>query len=349
MPTIRDVAEQAGCSIATVSRVLNGTAPIATDTRGRVAEAISALGYRRSEVGRSLKRQTTETIGLVVPSLTNPVFASSAQGVQSQARSLGMGVLLATSDYDPDLELKAVEAFLGQRVDGLLITVCDPENSPALALLDVEAKPYVLLYNQPTRGERPAVTVDNVAAAKAMTGAMLAAGHRRIAFVAGRFASSDRSRLRYQGFTQALAERGLAATPPIEVDFLAEEPDAALAPRFRRARPPTALFCSNDIVALAAIAALRRLGLDVPEDVSVTGFDGIAIGTMVHPALTTVRQPTRAMGVCAMELLVKRIAGRAIPPVTFVDYELRQGGTLAHARTQRRGDKSRRHGEGTPP
>jgi DNA-binding LacI/PurR family transcriptional regulator len=262
---------------------------------------------------------------------------------------MGMGVLLATSDYDPDLELSAVEAFLGQRVDGLVITVCDPENSPALALLDAEGKPYVLLYNQPTRGERPAVSVDNVAAAKAMTSAMIAQGHRRIAFVAGRFASSDRSRLRYQGFVQALAERGLTASAPIEVDFLAEKPDAALAPTFCTRRAPTALFCSNDIVALAAIAALRRLGLEVPGDVSVTGFDGIAIGTMMHPSLTTVRQPTRLMGISAMRLLGDRIAGRAIAPVTFVDYELRQGGTLAHAPTQRRGDKSRRQGEGTPP
>lgn len=336
-PTIKDVAERAGCSIATVSRVLNGTAPIAVEMRGRVASAISDLGYRPSEVGRSLKRQTTNIIGLVVPSLTNPVFASSAAGVQDRARAMGLGVLLATSDYDPEIEFETVENFLGQQVDGLLITVCDPGTSPALALLDSEAKPYVLLYNQPESGEQATVTVDNVAAARAMTAAMLRAGHRHIAFVAGRFASSDRSRLRYQGFAGALAEHGIAARAPIEVDFLAEEPDGAIAPTFQCGRPPTALFCSNDVVALAAIAALRRLGLRVPQDVSVTGFDGIAIGRMLDPELTTICQPTRRMGIAAMDLLAERMARRRVPPVTFLDYELRRGGTLASASTQQRG------------
>ena len=139
--TIHDVAERAGCSIATVSRYVNGTAPLSLETRERIEAAIAAIGYRPSEIGRSLKRQATRTLGILVPSLTNPVFADSVTGFQTVARASGYTVLIATSEYDPEVEAQAVETFLGQSVDGLAMTVCDAMASPALAIVDASGKP----------------------------------------------------------------------------------------------------------------------------------------------------------------------------------------------------------------
>ena len=329
--TIKDVAERAGCSIATVSRFMNGTAVLSVETRARIEAAVEALGYRPSEMGRSLRRQASSTIGVIVPSLTNPVFAASVAGLQFRAQQAGFGVLIATTEYDAGQEIAVLETFLGKGVDGLALTVSDALASPALAVLDAERKPHVLLYNQADRPDRMCITVDNIAAAHAMTRAILAEGHRRIAFLAGRFSASDRSRLRYRGFANAMAEAGIAPPAPLEVDFLGDMPDQAIRALFQQSEPPTALFCSNDVLALAAIGALRRLGLSVPDDISIVGFDGIALGRMVEPPLATVSQPARDMGEAAMRLLLNQIQTRATSTPTFMPFELRLGGTLAAA------------------
>ncbi|MGL4635465.1 MAG: LacI family DNA-binding transcriptional regulator [Beijerinckiaceae bacterium] len=329
--TIRDVAEKAGCSIATVSRYVNGTAPLSLETSERIEAAIAELGYRPSEIGRSLKRQATRTLGMIVPSLTNPIFAASVSGFQTAARAKGYNVLIATSDYDPQIEAQAVETFLGQSVDGLALTVCDALASPALAIVDASAKPNVLLYNQADTADRLAITVDSVRAAREMTEVVLAAGHRRIAFLAGRFAASDRSRLRYRGFAAALADAGLKPPSPVELDFFDDAPDSAVAGLIATDERPTALFCSNDVLALAVIGALKRLGARVPEDMSVVGFDGVALGQMVEPTLASVWQPAREMGERACAELLAMIGGSKGAPSVFLNHEIRQGGSLGTA------------------
>jgi DNA-binding LacI/PurR family transcriptional regulator len=339
--TIKDVAELARCSIATVSRFLNGSAPLSVDARERIEEAIQALGYRPSEVGRSLQRQASRIVGIIVPSLTNPIFAATVAGLQAKAQEAGFGVLVASTEYDSSQEVRAVETFLSQGVDALALTVSDAMASPALSILDAEARLHVLLYNQPDHAARLAVSVDNVAASRAMTEAILAGGHRRVMFLAGRFSASDRSRLRYRGFADAMAQRGLVPPPPLEMDFLSDRPDELLEPLFAQDERPTALFCSNDILALAVIGALRRRGLAVPDDISVAGFDGIALGRMVEPPLASVIQPARDMGEQAMSLLLGALRGElhATTASLFLPFEIRTGGTLAAAQPS-----SHRHG-----
>lgn len=329
--TIRDVAEKAGCSIATVSRYVNGTAPLSLEARERIEAAIAEIGYRPSEIGRSLKRQATRTLGILAPSLTNPVFAASVGGFQSAAGAQGYNVLIATSEYDPRIETQAVETFLAQSVEGLALTVCDALASTALAIIDANRKPNVLLYNQADAPDRIALTVDNVRAAREMTELALDAGHRRIAFVAGRFAASDRSRLRYRGFAAALAETGLKPPPPVELDFFDDAPDAAVAHLIGTDERPTALFCSNDVLALAVIGALKRLGARVPDDMSVLGFDGIALGQMVEPTLASVWQPARLIGEQACAALLAFIAGQDRGRASFLSHEIRRGGSLGPA------------------
>lgn len=331
--TIRTVAEYAGCSIATVSRVLNGSARASADIEARVRDAVAVLGFRPSEVGRSLKTLKTRSIGVVIPSLTNPVFAGSVAGMEAEARSRGHTLLLAATDYDPGREQELVDSLVDRSVAGLVLTVADPNDNPTLDMLDEEGIPYVLVYNEPQRTGRAAVTVDNAEATRVLTEAFLSAGHRRVLYLAGRFTTTDRSRVRYQGYLAAMRHAGLAPAPVLELDYLADAAahGAALAAILDRPDRPTGLICSNDLLAITVIAALRDLGLSVPQDMSVAGFDGIAIGRLVSPPLATIDQPTRRMGERAVQTLFELMGDGAGRAVEHLPFDLRAGGTLAAA------------------
>lgn len=337
--TIRTVAERAGCSIATVSRVINGSARTSPDVEARVRAAVQELGFRPSEIGRSLKTLRTRTLGVVIPSLTNPVFALSVSGMEEAARQHRHTLLLTTTDYDATREPEMVETLVAQNVAGLVLTVTDADANPSLDLLEAEGIPYVLVYNEPTRPDRAAVCVDNAGATRALTETMIANGHRRIVYLGGRFASSDRSRRRYLGYVTAMEQAGLAPEPAVELDYLgdAEGHAKALATLFRGPRHPTAALCSNDLLAISVAGALRALGLAVPGDVSVAGFDGISLGTLISPALATIATPNRRMGERAVEKLFAMIEQSAPPSVERLDYTLRPGGTLASAPGEKAG------------
>lgn len=333
--TIGEVAAAAGCSTATVSRVINGGAAISPELRSAVESAIRRLGYRPSAVGRSLKTRRSRTIGCIIPSLTNPVFASSVAGVEAAARRDGWSVLLSATDYERDREVDVIETLLSRDVEGLVLTVTDPDASEALELLDRERVPYVLVYNEPRVKRRAAVTVDNARSTRCLAERLVALGHTRIGYVAGRFASSDRSRRRYEGYCDAMTAAGLAPLAVIEVDYLAtsEEHRRDLAGRLACAGEPTALMCSNDLLAISIISALRQMGRRIPDDISVTGFDGIALGGMLSPALATIDQQPFRMGHEATGRLISSLV-RGVDvarEITFVDYEFRPGATLASA------------------
>lgn len=331
--TIRTVAERAGCSIATVSRVINGSARTSVDVETRVRAAIQELGFRPSEIGRSLKTLRTRTLGVVIPSLTNPVFAASVAGMEAEARRRRHTLLLTATDYDAAREPEVVETLVAQSVAGLVLTVTNAEDNPTLDLLEAEGIPYVLIYNEPKRADRAAVTVDNEAATFALTRSMIEAGHRRIVYVAGRFATTDRARTRYQGYLSAMAQAGLAAEPPLELDYLSDIDShrEALAAVFGAPARPTAALCSNDLLALSVMGALRSLNIKVPEEVSVAGFDGIALGGAAYPSLATVDTPTRRMGERAVEKIFEMLEDHAPPSVERLPFHLRQGGTLSAA------------------
>ena len=333
--TIGQVAQAAGCSTATVSRVINGGATISPRLRSTVEETIRRLGYRPSAVGRSLKTRRSRSIGCIIPSLTNPVFASSVSGVEMIARERGWSVLISATEYERDRETDAIDSLLSRDIEGLVLTVTNPDDSPALDLLEREKVPYVLVYNEPLAKPRPAVTVDNASSTRQLTERLVAFGHYRICYVAGRFASSDRSRRRYEGYREAMAAAGIDAAPVIEVDYLAATEDHRrdLANRLASAGEPTALMCSNDLLAISIIAALRQLGYRVPEDISVTGFDGIALGSMLSPVLTTIDQQPTKLGLQATRWLISGLEQDAEikRDIQFIDFEFRPGATLASA------------------
>lgn len=330
--TIRDVARRAGVSTATVSRLINGSGPVGAATAARVRDAIDALDFRLNGVGRSLKTAHTRTLGVVIPSMTNPVFADAVAGIDEAARAAGYALMFTSTEYDPAREQEAVASLLGNRVDGLILTVADPARSAVLDRLDAAGTPYVLTYNQPGAHGRPTVTVDNVAAGRAVASHLAALGHARLAMVSGRFRASDRAVARQEGFRAGAAAHGLARPATAEMSFLETDAASVLRPLFADpATAPTALFCSNDLLAIAVIGALGRLGLAVPGAVSVVGFDGIAIGTHLHPTLATVVQPSREMGRAATRQLLGRLAGQSAPESVLLPHRLREGESAGQA------------------
>lgn len=332
--SIKDVATHAGISIATVSRAVNSPERVSAATLARVQAAMDALQYRPNALGRQLRAERTGLLGVVLPSLANPVFAECMQGIEEAASVTGQRVMLMTTAYDREREARAIETMLEQRVDGLILTVADAAANAHLDRLDAEGVPYVLVYNdtvnQPRIPARCCVTVDNRAAARDAVRALLEQGHRQIRMLTGTLAASDRAALRHDGYREALEAADIAPQPPIEIDFNADAMPAAELARLLAPPLPSAIFCSNDRLALLTIRSLREMGLRVPEDVSVIGFDGLAIGQWLSPTLATVAQPHRRIGSDAAQALGRRIAGEAVPSITL-PHRLLAGGTLARA------------------
>ncbi|MFL9880962.1 LacI family DNA-binding transcriptional regulator [Herbaspirillum rhizosphaerae] len=332
-PSIKQVAQQAGVSTATVSRLLNKPESVSSDTADKINQAIAALGFRPNFNGRNLRAGRSRTVGVVVPTLSNTVFAQCLQGIELAARSLDYSVMFTATEYRQEDEAAAVDLLLSHRVDGVILTVADASASATLDVLDSERIPYVLTYNQPQQASRLSVSVDNRAAARDAVAHLIALGHTRIQMLSGYFHASDRAIQRYQGYVDAMREHGLTPLTPIEVprhtglgvDYLQSFAD----PQQR----PSALFCSNDLLAFAAMRDLRALGLRVPQDISVMGFDGIPLGEMMSPVLASAVQPSEQIGEVALRTLVAAIEqgspdGAGQPASSILAHAIRHGGSV---------------------
>lgn len=339
--TLKDVAEAAGVSTATVSRVVNGTGRIKKSTVQKVQAAVETLGFRPNAMGRNLKTSRTHTFGVMLPSLSNPIFAEVVEGIQAAAQSSGYSILITCNNYRESEEHHAIETMLANRVEGLILTVADADNSAQLDRLDAQNVPYVLLFNQPAGPGRSAVTVDNVAAGRLVAEEFIDLGHTSFGMIAGRFEASDRSRARFCGFRQGIEAAGYAAPALIEVDFVEGRTLRGVRNLLARENAPTALFCSTDLLALSVLSALRELRVRVPEDISVIGFDGIPFGQFAHPTLATVAQPSRAMGQAAVQHLLGRLTGGGVPHVQLLPITYRPGGSADSAPVARAPDHTK--------
>lgn len=309
--TIEDVARRAGVSTATVSRCLNNPGSVRESTRSVVEAAIVDLGYTPHFGARALALNRTHTIGAVIPTMENAIFARGLQAVQERLSDSGTTLLLACSGYDPVREARQLQALLQRGVDGvLLIGEARPETT--YAILERRSVPIVLVWCHGEAVGHVCVGFDNRTAAREIAALVLEYGHRDIAMVAGVTAWNDRAAGRVAGVRDALQCAGLTLDDRnlVESEYTLE----AGASAFRRllaqaARPPTAVICGNDVLAVGVIQAARAMGFRVPEDVSVTGFDDIDLASVIDPALTTVHVPHRRMGWRAADTLLDLQAG----------------------------------------
>jgi DNA-binding LacI/PurR family transcriptional regulator len=294
--------------VATVSRAFNFPDKVTPATRELVERVARELHYVPNASARTLRTQRSRALGVVLPTLLNPTFAECLQGIAHAAVAGGYAIIPVTTGYQLDEEERAVHLLLAGNVDGLILVVSNPSTSAALDRLRSTDTPYVLAYNR--HPDHPCVTVDGEAAVADAVARLVLLGHRRIAMVSGTLAASDRAQQRYRGYQKGMADAGLDAPALIEVPFVESAVDL-LAQLLQAKVRPTALVCSNDLLAIRSIRAAHLSGLDVPGDLSVVGFDGIALGEDLTPALTTIAQPNSEIGRRSVELLVQAMAGGA--------------------------------------
>jgi LacI family transcriptional regulator len=314
MVTIRDVAAQAGVSVSTVSHVVNGTRFVEPDTEARVRAAISDLNYRPNSIARSLRRRSTATIGLLVPDNSNPFFAEIARLIEDIGFDLGYSVILCNSDGLPEREAAYIDVLLSKQVDGLL-TISAGSHPDFLNAVLAAGVPVVVVDRSAEEWPVDQVLVDNEAGGFQAGAYLTRLGHRAIGCITGPRAATPSAR-RLDGFRRALDQAGIPLPDSAVIGGDFQYGGGAAAMKILQASHPnlTAVFASNDQMALGAINALQRAGLRVPADVSVIGFDNIPQSAAFYPALTTIAQPVEAVARACIERLIARIGGNREAP-----------------------------------
>lgn len=305
--TMADVAREAKVSVMTVSRVVNDKGEISPATRRRVLEVIERLGYRPSAIARGLATSRTGTLGLVVPDIANPFFSDIARGVEEKAYAAGYNVFLCSTYEDTDRETQVLQSLEEKRIDGLVLCSSRLEDDTLRRML--AGFPAVALINRSLAGyDADVVRVDSKVGGRLATRFLLEAGHSAVGFLTGPATSVD-GRLRVEGYHAALEAAGVPRDPGLEracASNVAGGREAALEFLASKAEL-TALLCYNDLVAIGALLACSDLGLRVPADLAVVGFDDIALAAWVSPTLTTCGSPRFDVGTQAMQLLLDRI------------------------------------------
>lgn len=321
LPTVVDVATAAAVSISTVSRVLAGSAAVRPDLASRVRDAAAALGYVPDRRARALVQRRSRSIGAVVPTIDNAIFARAIQALQTRLDADGYRLLLASTEYDQARELESVQALVEHGVDAMVMVGAD-HHPGVQALLDARRVPAVRTWTYDAASPVPTVGFDNRAAMRRLVRHLLDLGHRRVAMIAGVAAGNDRAAARIAGLREALAAAGLEPVAVVERPYRVPEGRAATRALMLRAPAPTAIVCGNDVLAFGALAELHAMGVAVPHAVSVTGFDDLDLASHVVPPLTTMHVPSAAMGTLAAEHVLARVAGRDAAHAIALDAEL---------------------------
>jgi LacI family transcriptional regulator len=309
--SIRDVAAHAGVSVTTVSHALNNTRFVSPAARAKVEEAARALGYVPSEVARGLKHNTTRTLGMLVPSNSNPYFAEIIRGVEHGCYAAGYSLLLCNSNDDPARQADHLRVLAERRVDGLVL-VASGDDAQIVEHCRGLRLPLVLLDREIEGVAADLIEVDHAAGGELATTHLLGLGHARVACVGGPVDLMP-SREREAGWRRALAKAGVVPRPSelVRGDFGPQGGATAMRTLLRAADPPSAVFVCNDMMAIGALNAAHAEGVRVPQELSVVGFDDIELAAYTLPPLTTVAQPKEAIGTGAAQLLLERIrAGR---------------------------------------
>jgi len=324
-PTISDVAKKAGVSIATVSRVINGTTPVASETALRVQEAISELAFVPRAAARVLASRRTETLGLLLPEIGGAFFSPFLRGVEAEAQAAGYDLLIHATSHIPHASKPVAHRPLGEHnTDGLIVFTQSIDEKELSRLYSLNF-PTVLLYQTPPCSLNiPSVTIENKSGAQMIVEHLIQVhNRRRIIFLRGPEGNED-SEWRERGYYEALQANGIAFDPSLVAmgGFNEEEAQIALQELLIEGVEFDAVFGGDDDTAAGAISALIHAGKRVPQDVAVVGFDDLPIARYLRPALTTVRAPIEQVGREGVRQLVRLIRGQQAEALILLQTEI---------------------------
>lgn len=332
-----DVASRAGCSTASVSRVLNRPDLVKAALRDRVMSAMQELGYVPNSAARALRSRRTHIMGAVIPTLNYAIYARLVDGLQQRLLRHGYSLIVATSDYDLVKEEERARLLIERGVEGLVL-VGDAHRPALYRHFEGTGVPYVNTYVYRADANHPCVGFDNRQATAEVTRFLLELGHRRFGVISALTEGNDRAAERVAGVRETLERHGLALLPAA----VYERPYAIASGRegFRYLRgletQPTAIVCGNDVLALGALMEARGLGVRVPAQVSIVGFDNLDLAANFDPPLTTVDVPAREMGERAADFLAAKVAGESVLGSVHIQPTLIARQTTARAPRQTR-------------
>lgn len=309
-PTMKDVARVAGVGTMTVSRLLSGAAPVSEQVADRIHRAIAKLDYRPNELARSLRGIRSRTVGVIVPYLYDPFFATCAHAISTVVKEHGYSVILTTSNEDPLIEYNEALLMLQRRVDGLVIIPADGQRS-RMGRSEF-SRTHIVALDRPAQDPRfDSVLVQNRTGAKMVVTHLIGHGYQRIVFL-GLSRRLYTIKARFEGYRRAMLEANLAP----EASFACTTAEATLGivrQFLQQDKPPAAFFTSNNLTTRYVLRALLDLGVHIPEQVALAGFDDFELAEVLHPTLTVVRQPAQEVGRVAAELLFRRLTQHELP------------------------------------
>ncbi len=310
MASIKDVARKADVSTTTVSHVVNHTRFVSDKVRSAVEDAIRELGYVPSAVARSLKSNTTKTIGMLIPNCSNPYFAEIVRSVEDRCFGAGYTLILCNTDDDPHRQGAYLQVLSEKRIDGMII-ISTGADKDLLSFLQGLPIPTVLLDREIDEANCDLVETAHLQGGMMATDHLIGLGHRRIACLAGP-ADLNSSAQRIEGWRTALDRSGLSAESADLLwhsDFSSQGGFSSMQSILASSLAPTAVFVCNDLMSIGALSAAHEAGVRVPQDLSLIGFDDIELARFASPALTTIAQPKQRIGIVAVDMVLERIQG----------------------------------------
>ena len=302
--SVKDVAALAGVSVGTVSNVMNRPESVTEKTRAKVEQAMVELNFHRNASARQLRAGVSRTVGAIVMDLGNPYYTELARGIEDRLAQDDHTLILCSSDEDPEREGRFLRLLAEQGVRGVLVTPMSTTKERLAALRELGIASVLM---DASSRDHAAVGVDHVSGGRQAVDHLLAQGHRRIAFLAGRD-ELQQTRHRLKGAVQAIQNAGLEPAKVLQVVHLpnlnAADGEEGMGRILDDGAKPTAVFCMNDIVALGAMRAIRERGLRIPDDLAVVGYDDLYFAAELMTPLTSVRQPMRQLGWAAADLLL---------------------------------------------
>lgn len=322
--SIKDVAREAGVSIATVSRVLNDIDVVNEDTKKKVLDAIKVLKYRPNIVARSLKTQRTKTIGILLPDISNQFYPEIVRGAEDVSNIYDYNIILCNSDLDIEKEKEYLRVLKEKMVDGVLYMSSSLQDEILELINELDLK-TILIETKDKDGLLPSVTIDNIKASYESTNHLIKKGIKEIAFIGTEKDSMNAWGERYVGYENAMKEAGIAIDPELVYlkSMKVKTGYEAIQYFLKNNKKFKGVVCASDDIAMGAINALRDNGLEIPKDVSVIGFNDNYAASIFYPKITTISQPTYDMGSVAMRMLIKLLNKKEIDnPHYVLDHQL---------------------------